>query len=392
MPLLVQKYGGKVVETPEQIKRIAQRLLALHESGQELIVVISAPGNLTDQLIQMAQEVASNPDRRELDALLAVGERMSSTRLVMAINQIAGKQAAVSFTGSQVGIITDENHGAAKILEVRGDRIREALKEKKIVVVAGFQGVSRQKEVTTLGRGGSDLTAVAIAASLGANRCELYKDVEGIFTADPHDVADARLLETLDYDELAALSRSGLKAVQTDAVELARDSRVPLAVGLAESGKIGTIVSHRAFSPTPITALTLRKQVELFSTDVDPLEQCIRLPGFPAAQLITPGRTWVLAPVDEALPIAAHFGSACHRETCDTIAVVGGGVYPGSPVCRELLVDLRDLCEALRLLWNLTGAMTVAVSGGVGSAVIKRWHRNAEENGWLPRGYRKGGS
>ena len=390
MALVVQKYGGKVVETADQIKMIARRLLELSESGHQLVVVISAPGNITDQLIGMAQEVAINPDRRELDALLAVGERMSSTRLAMAINEQSGTAKAVSYTGSQVGIITDENHGAAKIMEVRCDRIRESLAQDKIVVVAGFQGVSRKKEVTTLGRGGSDLTAVALAAALGASRCELYKDVSGVFTADPHTVPDARLLETMDYDELVALSRSGLKAVQSDAVELARDSRVPLAVGLAESGQIGTIVSRRAFSPTPVTAITIRSGMTLFRLGSPDLERMIRLPGFPAMQFHSAHESWIIAPPDEAAPVAAGCDSSTELASIDLIVTVGGGVFPGSPVCRDLLVELRDSGGDLMTMWATTGTLTVAVRAGCGKDIVKAWHRRSLENGWLPRGYRKG--
>ncbi len=390
MALIVQKYGGRVVETAEQIKLIARRLLEIHETGQELVVVISAPGTLTDQLINMAQEVSANPDRRELDSLLAVGERMSSTRLAMAINELAGEQKAVSYTGSQVGIITNENHGAAKILEVRPIRIRESLNENKIVVVAGFQGVSRQKEVTTLGRGGSDLTAVALAAALGASRCELYKDVEGIFTADPHQVTDARLLETLDYDEVASLSRSGLKAVQSDAIELARDSRVPLAVGLAESGKIGTIVSRRAFSPTPITALTTRTGMIAFTIPDNSLEVAIRMPGFPVKSVRTPEGWTILAPADEAGPIQAMLGDGIAVESLDLIVAVGGGIFPGSPIGRELMIELRNFSNDLRLVWNEVGTLSVSCRAGVGKALLQEWHRHSVEQGWLPRGNRKG--
>ena len=389
MAVLVQKYGGKVVETPEQIKSIARRLLDLHNTGTELVVVISAPGSLTDQLIGMAQEVASNPDRRELDSLLAVGERMSSTRLAMAINQLAGEPKAVSYTGSQVGIITDENHGAAKIVEVRPDRIKDSLREGKIVVVAGFQGVSRKKEVTTLGRGGSDLTAVALAAALGASRCELYKDVEGIFTADPHQVTDARLLETLDYDEVTALSRSGLKAVQTDAVELARDSRVPLTVGLAESGKIGTIISRRAFSPTPITALTTRNGMASFHIPDASLEVAIRLPGFPAKTVWTTDGWYVIAAADEAGPLRASIGESLESDSLDLVVAVGGGIFPGSPVCRELLVETRPLADVLRFVWNEAGSLTVALVGGMGQELLRRWHSHGTSQEWLPHGGRK---
>ena len=228
MPLLVQKYGGSSVGTPERIHHVAERIVRTRRAGAELIVVVSAMADTTDDLLELAGKVSGNSHPRELDMLLTAGERISMALVAMAVNDRG--QEAVSFTGSQSGIVTDTSHTRAKILEVKADRIREELKRGRVVIVAGFQGVSRDREVTTLGRGGSDTTAVALAAALGAEACEIYTDVDGVYTADPRIVPRARKLAELSYDEMLELASLGARVLHNRSVEIARRFRVPIHV------------------------------------------------------------------------------------------------------------------------------------------------------------------
>ena len=238
MPLLVQKYGGTSVGSPERIHRVAERIAATRRAGADLVVVVSAMGDTTDDLIDLAHKVSERSHPRELDMLLTAGERISMALVAMAVNDRG--QEAVSFTGSQSGIVTDTSHTQAKILEVKADRIREELKRGRVVIVAGFQGVSREREVTTLGRGGSDTTAVALAAALQAEECEIYTDVDGVYTADPRVVPKARKLSALSYDEMLELASLGAKVLHNRSVEIARRFQVPVHVRSSFNANEGT--------------------------------------------------------------------------------------------------------------------------------------------------------
>jgi aspartate kinase len=218
------KFGGTSVADAERIKRAAGRIVAQREAGNRVVAVLSARGTTTDELIAMAEEVSPNPDRREMDMLLSTGERISCALCAMAINDLGHR--AISLTGSQAGIVTDTSHTKARILDVRADRIYDALQEDRIVLVAGFQGVSTSLDVTTLGRGGSDTTAVAVAAALGAEVCEIYTDVAGVFSADPRIVPDARKLPIVSFEEMLEMAASGAKVLQLRSVEYARNHGV----------------------------------------------------------------------------------------------------------------------------------------------------------------------
>src|SRR5690349_20576101 len=228
MTLVVQKYGGTSVAGPERIRRVADRVVSAAAAGTQVCVVVSAMGNTTDELLALASEVSASPHPRERDMLLTAGERISMALLSMAINDLG--REAVSFTGSQAGIVTDTAHGRARIVAMRSDRVRDALDEGRIVIVAGFQGVSTTFDVTTLGRGGSDTTAVALAAALGADVCEIYTDVDGVFTADPRLVPGARKLEVLSFEEMLEMASSGARVMATRAIEVARSHNVQLHV------------------------------------------------------------------------------------------------------------------------------------------------------------------
>src|SRR5205809_5623046 len=226
MPIVVQKYGGSSVADVTRIKLVADRVMRTKRAGHDVVVVVSAMGDTTDELLGLAKQVSPNPDRRELDMLLTAGERVSMALLSMAIRELGG--ASVSFTGSQSGIITNDRHVDARIIEVRPVRVQDELAGGKIVVIAGYQGVSYRREVTTLGRGGSDTTAVAMAAALGAEYCEICSDVDGVYTADPRVVPEARRIGTLSYEETQELAESGAKVLNAQAVEFAKEAGIAI--------------------------------------------------------------------------------------------------------------------------------------------------------------------
>ncbi|MCW3008776.1 MAG: aspartate kinase [Solirubrobacterales bacterium] len=237
---VVMKFGGTSVADAERIKRAAQRIVAKREQGMRVVVVLSARGKTTDELIAWAQEISSSPDPREMDMLLSTGERQSCALAAMAINDLGHR--AISLTGSQAGIVTDTSHTKARILEVRADRIRQGLDEGAIVLVAGFQGVSTSHDVTTLGRGGSDTTAVALAAAIDADECEIYTDVAGVFSADPRIVSDARKLPVVSFEEMLEMSASGAGVLQLRSVEYARNHGVRIHCRSSFDDATGTVV------------------------------------------------------------------------------------------------------------------------------------------------------
>ncbi len=244
MSLVVQKYGGSSVADAESVKRVARRIVETKRAGHRVCVVVSAMGDTTDDLLDLAEQVTPLPPARELDMLLTAGERISMAVLAMAIASLG--HTALSFTGSQAGVITDEVHGKARIIDVTPGRIREALDAGNIAIVAGFQGVSQTtKNITTLGRGGSDTTAVALAAALGADVCEIYTDVDGVFTADPRIVPRARRIERITTDEMMELAASGAKVLMLRCVEYARRFSIPIHVRSSFSHKNGTLIIDR---------------------------------------------------------------------------------------------------------------------------------------------------
>ena len=237
---VVMKCGGTSVADAERIKRAARRIVAQREAGKRVVAVLSARGKTTDELIAMAQEVSDFPDPREMDMLLSTGERISCALCAMAINDLGHR--AISLTGSQAGIVTDTSHTKARILDVRADRIKEGLAQDMIVLVAGFQGVSTSHDVTTLGRGGSDTTAVAVAAAIGADVCEIYTDVAGVFSADPRIVPNARKLLQVSFEEMLEMAASGAKVLQLRSVEYARTHGVRIHCRSSFDPAPGTVV------------------------------------------------------------------------------------------------------------------------------------------------------
>ncbi|HKF34241.1 MAG TPA: aspartate kinase [Jatrophihabitantaceae bacterium] len=242
MALVVQKYGGSSVADAERIKRVAERIVATRREGHDVVVVVSAMGDTTDELIDLAKQVVPVPSGREFDMLLTAGERISMALLAMAINSLG--YTAQSFTGSQAGVLTTSVHGKARIVGITPGRVEASYRAGNVAIVAGFQGVSPDtKDITTLGRGGSDTTAVALAASLDADVCEIYSDVDGVFTADPRIVANARRLTTITYEEMLELAACGAKILHLRSVEYGRRYGVPIHVRSSYSTKLGTIVA-----------------------------------------------------------------------------------------------------------------------------------------------------
>lgn len=257
--LIVQKYGGTSVANPERIKKVAKRVVKYKKKGYDLVIVVSALGDTTDELIDLAYKVTNDPSEREMDMLISTGEQVSCALLAMAIQRL--KVPAISFTGAQVGIITDTSHTKARILDISTERIGEELKKGKVVVVAGFQGVSISKEITTLGRGGSDLTAVALAKALGAKSCEIYTDVDGVYTADPRIVSNARKLGRLSYDEMLEMASLGAKVLQARSVEYSKRYGVTMHVRSSFSNADGTIISKevKAMEKIDVSGVTLQR-------------------------------------------------------------------------------------------------------------------------------------
>src|SRR6201982_1727724 len=255
--IVVMKFGGTSVAGTEELKRAARRIVAAREQGHDVVAVLSARGKTTDRLLEAAREISPRPDPREMDMLLSIGERESCALCAMAINDLGHR--AISLTGSQAGIVTDSSHTKARIIDVRADRIRAALEEDSIVLVAGFQGVSTEsRDVTTLGRGGSDTTAVALAAALGADVCEIYTDVAGVFSADPRIVPDARKLSVVSFEEMLEMSASGAGVLQLRSVEYARNHGVQIHCRSSFTDEPGTVVvgEEETVEQPLITAVT----------------------------------------------------------------------------------------------------------------------------------------
>lgn len=242
--LIVQKFGGSSVANVEMLLNVARRVVSYRKKGYDLVVVVSALGDTTDELIELADKINSQPSEREMDMLLSTGEQISVALLAMAIHKLGFE--AVSFTGAQVGIITDTSHTRARIIKISADKIKEALRQGKIVIVAGFQGVTLNQDITTLGRGGSDLTAVALAKELSATECEIYTDVQGIYTADPRIEPKAKKLKSVTYEEMLEMASLGAQVMQARSIEVAKKFNVPIHVRSSFTQNSGTMIINPA--------------------------------------------------------------------------------------------------------------------------------------------------
>lgn len=257
--LIVQKYGGSSVANPERIKRVAQRVVETKRTGADIVVVVSALGDTTDELLALASQISHAPAERELDMLMATGEQVSVALLAMAIHELG--EDAVSFTGAQVGILTDGTHTKARIVDINAQRLVKELAKSRVVIVAGFQGVNLNQDITTLGRGGSDLTAVALAKALHADVCEIFTDVEGVYTADPRIVPEARKLSTISYDEMLEMASLGAQVMQARSIFVAKRFEIPIHVRSSFSLREGTMItkSAKAMEDIVVSGVTLQK-------------------------------------------------------------------------------------------------------------------------------------
>ena len=349
---LVMKFGGTSVADPEKIRRVASRLVEAKRAGNRVVAVVSAMGQHTDELVSLAHEVSPQPKPREMDMLISVGERISCALVAMAIADLG--LDAISLTGSQAGIVTDTVHGKAKIVEVRAHRIHEALDSDRIVLVAGFQGVSTDFDITTLGRGGSDTTAVALAAALGADACEIYTDVDGVFTADPRLVPGARKLHAVSYEEMLEMAASGAKVLALRSVEFARNHGVKLHVRSTFTGDEGTWITEedeRMLEKAMISGVTHTLEEAVYrvsGTDRADLFDALADASVSVDTIIQTGDDIVFsAPIEDRTATEAALGGldANWEERADLgkVSVIGAGMKSHPGIAARTFQTLRDL-------------------------------------------------
>jgi aspartate kinase len=392
MPIVVQKYGGSSVADVEKIRKVARKVKETRERGYQVVVVVSAMGDTTDELLTLAKQVSPNPPRRELDMLLTCGERISMALLAMALQEL--EVAAISFTGSQSGIITNDVHAQARIVEVRPYRIQDELEAGKVVIVAGYQGVSYKREVTTLGRGGSDTTAVALAAALSAEACEIYSDVDGIFSADPRVVADARKLETLSYDEMQELASAGAKVLNAQAVEFAKAKGIVILARTAHGQGRGTAVQEAAPSDTRVKGVTAEAELAVLSVAME----AVRLPElleFLDARGVRgralsfdglrgrEGRAYLAVPLQDVhglesvkRDVAARFGEAVvFQEEVGTVTCVGAGLNADWSYLRRALEAVESLGARVHAVHTSPLQLSLLVDKALLRPLTQRLHR-----------------
>jgi len=347
------KFGGTSVGDVERLLDVARRIVAAREAGNRVVGVLSAMGHQTDELLDLAQKISLRPKPRALDMLVSVGERITCALAEMAIEDLG--HHAISLTGSQAGIVTDTVHGKAKIVEIRARRIHEALDEDRIVLVAGFQGVSTEYEVTTLGRGGSDMTAVALAAALGAEACEIYTDVDGVFTADPRVVPQARKLHAVTYEEMLEMAASGAKVLQLRSVEFARNHGVKVHVRSTFSGEEGTWIAEedeRMLEKAMISGVTHTREESLYTVggvDAGRLFGALADASVNVDTIIRTGPDIVFSAPDEDHASIASTLDALEgvtwsaRDDLGKVSVIGAGMKSHPGIAARTFATLADL-------------------------------------------------
>ena len=396
MAIVVQKYGGTSVSNAERIRRVARRVVATHRAGNQVVVVVSAMGHSTDELIALAQEVSGGDHSREMDMLLTAGERISMALCAMAIEDL--DVPAMSLTGSQAGILTTPVHGRAEILDITPFRVRAGLDEGKVIIVAGFQGVSPDsKDVTTLGRGGSDATAVALAAALGADLCEIYTDVDGVFTADPRIVADARKLAEVSFEEMLELAAAGTGVLMARSVEFGLRYDIPIHVRSSFHDGEGTWVKEETMeeaiirgvahdaSETKVTvhgvpdkpgvAAALFEPLAGAGVNVDTIVQNVSSEGVTDISFSVPG-TAAAAAVEIAGGVAVDLGAAGVDVDDDIakITVVGAGMKPESGVAARMFRILSDHGINIEMISTSPIRISCVVRGGDYEAALVALH------------------
>jgi aspartate kinase len=383
--LIVQKYGGTSVADPDRMRAVAENVAFTRRRGDQVVVVVSAMGKSTDNLIALANSVSKTQPGREMDMLLTTGERVSMALVSMALADIG--VPAVSFTGSQVGIVTDTAHGKAKILEVKGDRVREALAEGKVCVVAGFQGISTDREITTLGRGGSDTTAVALAAALQADSCEIYTDVTGVFSADPRVVPQARKLAHINFDEMLEMAGAGSKVLALRSVEFARNHNVPLHVRSSFTWEQGTWVTGQEpsmedpvisgvvtdLSEAKVTIVGVPDRPGISATLFEPLAQAnvnVDMIVQNTGHLGTTDISFTMPKADMATAesivgrVAAEIGAAGveHDAEIAKISLVGAGMKSSPGIAAKMFRTLADAGVNIMMISTSTIRISVVTA------------------------------
>jgi aspartate kinase len=365
--IVVQKFGGSSVGDVEKIRKVAQRVKARSDEGWQLVVVVSAMGDTTDELLSLAKQISADPPRRELDMLLTCGERISMALLSMALQELG--VPAISFTGSQSGIITDDTHSQARIVEVRPARIEEALAEGRVVIVAGYQGVSRNREVTTLGRGGSDTSAVALAAALHAD-CEIYSDVDGIFSADPRVVPSAKKLESISPEEMQELATAGAKVLNAQAVEFAREHGVVIHAKSTHSAGTGTRIEATPGERGRVRGVTCEADVWGFCVTGSPDTLLEILDGHQvkprSVMFDATGRSLVLVPLQDVhgpeVLRAKLPASVSVLDELATVTCVGVGLHSDGLVVRRAVSVAAGCGAPVTALHSSALQLTLATS------------------------------
>ena len=394
MGVVVQKYGGSSVADVGRIEKVADRVAATRARGLDVVVVVSAMGDTTDELLALARRITDRPARRELDMLLSAGERISMALLGVALN--ARGVPAVSFTGSQSGIITNDAHTSARIVEVRPFRVQDELARGKVVIVAGYQGVSYKKEVTTLGRGGSDTTAVALAAALGAEACEIYSDVDGIYSADPRVVPGARRLSEISYEEMQELAEAGATVLNAQAVEFAKGAGIAIYARASSGSEAETVV--RRFPPkAPGRVAGVASETGLMLLEVGPFTRealadalaMLDERGIAGKQLQTSAgvdghRAALVVPLENLHDFGAHEQPLAARgfrftREIGAVSAIGTGINATFGNVRQALAALAEQNVAVLGLSTSSFRISVLVEERSLHAAVRRLHERLVE-------------
>jgi len=396
--LIVQKYGGSSIADVEKLEKVAQRIISYAKKGNRVVVVISAMGDTTDELVKLAKEINPNPSEREMDMLMSTGEQISSSLLTMAIHEKG--LGAISFTGSQVGIITDTYHTQARILKIETDRIKKELARGNIVIVAGFQGLSTSSEITTLGRGGSDLSAVALAVSLKADLCEIYTDVEGIYTADPRIVLEAKKLNNITFDEMLELAALGAQVMHTRAIEVAKKFNIPIHVRGSFTEKEGTIIMKKTpnieapvvrgitltsneakltlcdVPDKPGIAAHLFNELARQNINVDMIVQNVSHKKITDISFTVPKSNLIKAlKISNSISKSIGIGKVVSDETIAKVSIVGVGMKSHSGVAAKCFSVLANNKINVDMISTSEISISCVINKGVGKKALKALHK-----------------
>lgn len=397
--LIVQKFGGSSVANIERILNVAKRVVSYRDKGHQLVIVVSALGDTTDELLEMAYKITKEPPDRELDMLMSTGEQVSSALLAMAIHNLGHE--AISFTGAQVGIMTDSVHTKARIRDINASRIKQELDKGRIVIVAGFQGITPEQDITTLGRGGSDMTAVALAAVLKASICEIYTDVDGVYTADPRKVKDAKKLDSISYEEMLEMASLGAQVMQARSIEAASKFDIPIHVRSSFSYEEGTIISKevRSMEDVVVRGVTLNKDeakiticdvpnkpgvaAKIFSTiaraniNIDMIIQNISRTGGATDMSFTVMKSDLAKTLKVANKLSSEIGAegVTHDEDIAKVSVVGVGMRSHSGVAAKMFQSLADANVNIEMISTSEIKISCVVKQSSGEKAVKALHK-----------------